>query len=231
MERRAPLDQAEEVRRLIDHARHVVAERGLQVLGGALAAAIRHDREIASVQVGAQHGDVVRMHGPGEHGARAAGLMTRQQHRLDGRGRPVVQRGVRDVHPGQLRDHALELEDRGERALRHLRLIRRVGGRELGAHRQRVHRGRDVMVVAAAAEERWARGRVVRRGPRAEALPQLDLGERPGNRGRAREPRALRHRGEELLERAHADALEHPALFVLREPDEAHPCCSSSMRS
>ena len=48
----------------------------------------------------------------------------RHVHGLDERGRAVVQRGVRDLHAGELADHRLELEQRLQRALGELRLVR-----------------------------------------------------------------------------------------------------------
>ena len=50
-----------------------------------------------------------------------------QRHRLGRRGALVQQRGVGDVHAGQVADHRLEVEQHLEPALRDLGLVRRVG--------------------------------------------------------------------------------------------------------
>jgi hypothetical protein len=47
----------------------------------------------------------------------AASGLDRQHHRLGGRRRAVVQRGVGDVQAGERADHRLELEDGLEGAL------------------------------------------------------------------------------------------------------------------
>ncbi len=69
----------------------------------------------------------------GQHDLRPAGDVLRHVARVGGDGRPVVARRVRDVHPCQLADHGLVLEDRLEDALAHLGLVGRVGGQELPA--------------------------------------------------------------------------------------------------
>ena len=73
-----------------------------------------------------------------------------QRHRFGGGRGLVEQRRVGDLHPGQVADHRLEVEQRLEPALRDLRLIRRVGrvpARVLHHHPQD-HAGRDGVVVA-----------------------------------------------------------------------------------
>ena len=49
-----------------------------------------------------------------------------QRHRLGRRSRFVEQRGVRDLHAGQIAHHGLEVEERFEAALRDFRLVGRI---------------------------------------------------------------------------------------------------------
>ena len=51
-----------------------------------------------------------------------------QVHRFGGGRGFIEQRGIRDVEPGEVADHRLEVEQRLQPALRNFRLIRRVGG-------------------------------------------------------------------------------------------------------
>ena len=69
----------------------------------------------------------------------------RHRHRLGRRGRLIQQRGVGDLHAGQLADHRLEIQQRFQPALRDLRLVRRVGGVPAGIfqHVAQDHRRRD----------------------------------------------------------------------------------------
>ena len=57
----------------------------------------------------------------------------RHHDRFRGRRGAVIHRGVRHIHAGQQRHLGLELEEILQRALRHLRLVRRVGGQKLAA--------------------------------------------------------------------------------------------------
>ena len=87
------------------------------------------------------------------------GDAVRHQHRLGGRGRAVIHRGVGDLHAGQHRDLGLELEQIMQRALRDLGLVRRVGGEELRALDQVIDARRHVVLVGAAADEERHRSR------------------------------------------------------------------------
>ena len=71
----------------------------------------------------------------GEDDLRAARGVLGDVAGVGGDGRAVVAGGVRDVHPGQLADRGLVLEDRLQDALAHLGLVRRVGRQELAALR------------------------------------------------------------------------------------------------
>ncbi len=70
------------------------------------------------------------------------------------RRRAVIHRRIRHFHAGQLADHRLKLEDRRQRALRNLRLIRRVGSQKFAARNHRIHQHRAVMVVNAGPQKR-----------------------------------------------------------------------------
>jgi hypothetical protein len=62
---------------------------------------------------------------------------------------------IRRFHAGQRADHRLELEDRLQRPLAHLRLIGRIGGVELAAQQDVVDSGWDeVMICPRAAKDR-----------------------------------------------------------------------------
>jgi hypothetical protein len=90
-----------------------------------------------------QHLEVLGVLAAEEDGARPAGDPAGHEHRLGARGGAVVHAGVGDVEAGELGDDGLELEDRLQRALRHLGLVRRVRGVELGALQEHVDGGRD----------------------------------------------------------------------------------------
>ena len=106
----------------------------------------------------------------------------RHQHRFGRRRRAVVHRRVGDLETEQLGDDRLVLEDRLQRALRDLGLVRRVARVPLGAREQRVDRRRDRVRSDAATDERdrAVRGRrrpaVVR--DRAQVVEQRSLVER-----------------------------------------------------
>ena len=120
---------------------------------------------------------------------RAAGRLLRDQAGVGGDGGAVVAGGVRDVHPGQLADRGLVLEDRLQDPLGELGLVGGVGGQELAALQHRIdHRG-HVVVVDAGAEEGDLVDHVLRR-ELLEVAGQLGLGE--GGRHVERAPEADR---------------------------------------
>ncbi len=89
----------------------------------------------------------------------------RHHGRFRHRGRAVVHGCVGHVHAGQLADHGLKFEDRGERALRDFGLVGRVGSQKLAARDHRIHQHRPVVVVNARAQKgRVAVGVIARRG-------------------------------------------------------------------
>ena len=147
----------------------------------------------------------------------------RDEARVCGDRAAVVAGRVRHVHPGQLADHGLVLEDRLQHALAHLRLVRRVGGQELAAREHDVGDGRDVVVVDARAEERELRARVdVPRGELLDVARELGLAERGREVERAVEAHGRRDLLEELLHRGHPDRREHLLAVGVGQRQVAH---------
>ena len=133
----------------------------------------------------------------------------RQQARLGGGAGPVVEAGVRHVQPGQLADHRLVLERRLQRPLADLRLIRRIGGDELGTSGEVGGDARDRMPVGAGAQKVRASGRGVGGGPLGQQLDQLRLREGRGKPDHRIEC-GLGQVGEERVDGGDADPLQHP---------------------
>ena len=104
----------------------------------------------------------VRVHAGREDHSGVLRCCDPQVHSLDERRGAVIERGIGHLHAGQQRHLALELEQHLQRALAHLRLVRRVGGQELAAHQQLIDAGRDVVAIGAGAEEARHRVRRVR---------------------------------------------------------------------
>ncbi len=96
---------------------------------------------------------VLGMDRGGDHRLTAAGDTGGHHQRLGRAGRAVVHGGVGHVHAGQLADHGLELEDRLQRTLGDLRLVRGVGGEEFSAGDERIDDDRAVVRVGARAQE------------------------------------------------------------------------------
>ena len=103
----------------------------------------------------------------------------RHQARLRERRRAVIQRSVRDLHAGQVRHHRLVFVEQLQRALARLGLIRRIRAVEFAARHDRPHRGRNVMLVGAGAEE-IERPTVALRA-RGHQPPDLHFRQRFGN--------------------------------------------------
>ena len=112
----------------------------------------------------------------------------------------------------------LEFEDRLERALADLGLIRRVGGEELAALDQVVQARRRVVTIVARAEERRRLGaiEVLRRHLRQCSL-HLDLARRIRQLELCRRQRALRQIAEQLIHAAYADGGEHVTAIGVTE--------------
>src|SRR6266481_5884313 len=90
---------------------------------------------------------------PRDHRRMLPGDADRHHHGLGGARRTVVHRGIRQVHAGEFRDHRLELEDGLQRALRKLRLVRRIRSQEFAALHERVNDYWAVMEVSTGSEK------------------------------------------------------------------------------
>ena len=119
----------------------------------------------------------------GENDLRAVARVLGDEARVGGDRAPVVAGRVRHVHPGQLADDGLVLEDRLQHALAHLRLVRRVRGQELAAREQRRRRPPERSGRRSQRRGTRARRPCARCGPRAP---------REWRRARARRARAAR---------------------------------------
>ena len=128
------------------------------------------------------------------------------------RRRPVVDRRADHVHPDQLADHDLELEDR--LVLAEIGIgVAAVGGQELGAAVDLVADGGDVVLPAAAAEEadHVRRGRCSDRAEEpADVRSEIALGEE--RRGQVERPVELQCSAgmpSKDRRRRHADLSQH----------------------
>ncbi len=129
---------------------------------------------------------------------------------VGGHRRAVVPGRVGHVHPGQLADDGLVLEDRLQHALAHLGLVRRVRGQELAAREDDVDDRGDVVVVDPCAEERELGACVdVPCRELLDVAHELGLPERGRDVELAVEADAGRHLLEELVDRGDADRREH----------------------
>ena len=130
-------------------------------------------------RVGVQNLPVFGMHGARDQHVMAAGEPLGHQHGFGERRRAVVHGGVGDFLAGELAHQSLKLENRGERALREFRLVRRVGSEEFAALDQRIGHHRAQMLVDARAEKRSVAARIFR-GARLKILDDLGFGKRAG---------------------------------------------------
>src|SRR5215475_1895625 len=87
-------------------------------------------------------------------------------------GRAIVHGGIRYLHAGKLADHGLKFKDGLQRALRNLRLVRRVGRKKLAARNERVNDDWAIVIVGASAEKT---GMVLAVFPRALPEPVNDF--------------------------------------------------------
>ena len=136
---------------------------------------------------------------------------------------PSYIEGVGDLEAAQLGDHRLELEDPLERALRALRLVRRVRSQELAAVLEVVDERGPAVVVHAAAEETRAPGRGA--VPAADALnsfDELSFGEAGIDLELALEPNGRWDRLEECVQRIHANRSEHLLTVFVGVLDVGH---------
>ncbi len=158
-----------------------------------------------------------------EHDLAAVGDVPSDEARVGGDRAAVVARRVGDVHPRQLADHGLVLEDRLQRSLAHLRLVRRVRGQELAAGEHDVGDGGHVVVVDAGADERQLRAGVdVLRREFLEVAHELRLAERGRNVELAVEANTRRDLLEQLVDRRDADRREHLRAVGVGQAQIAH---------
>ncbi len=116
--------------------------------------------------------------------------------------RPVVAGCIGHVHPGQLADDGLVLEDRLQHPLAHLRLVRRVRREELASREDDVDDRGDVVVVDPRTEKReLGAGVDVSRSELLDVADELGLPERGRDVELAVEANADRHLLEELVDR------------------------------
>ena len=142
---------------------------------------------------------------------------------VGGDGRPVVAGRVRDVHPGQLADRRLILEDRLEDALGELGLVGRVRGQELAALQDDVDDRRHVVVVDPGPEKRELLRRVDVPGRQLlEVADELGLRQGRLEVELALEANPGRDVPEELLDRRDADRREHLLAVGVGERELAH---------
>ena len=132
-------------------------------------------------------------------------------HRFCGGGRFIEQRGVGQIHAGQVQNHLLEGQQGFEAALRDFRLVRRVGG--VPARILQHVAGDDIgcqRVVVAEADE--GAGRLVGADHRLEAAQHLLFGGGLAQCQRSLEGNGLRHRHlDQLLQRCQLQLFQHRA--------------------
>ena len=190
--------EAQEVGLLKDHRRRLLVRLG------ALA-----NLDSAPLAERAQHLHVLGMDIARHEHLVAAGVDERHHRRLRDGGRAVVERRVRDVERGQLRDQRLELEDRLQRALTGLRLVRGVGGVKLGFRRDGGYRRRDEPAIHAAAAKRQAIGiHAVPAGQGRDLGHGLELRQAVRQLQRV-EAKRLRYIDQQVVHRSHANGLQH----------------------
>ena len=211
------LDRAEEVGALQDDRRGLAVDRRRQrrrVGDAALEPDLDHLGAVAD-RVGRERLAAVRVDAAGDDELGAFGRVHRQVARRGDRARPLVEPGVGDRQPGQLRHRGLELEHHLQPALGDLRLVGRVGREELGARGDRVDDRRHVVVVHPGAEEAdLLFGVGVPPGQRREALVDLGLAHPLGQVERPAEAQRAGDLLEQLVDRLDADRGEHLGAVV-----------------
>ena len=218
-ERLDVLDRAEEVGALQEDGGGLAVDRRGQ-RGGVGEAALEPDLDhlgAVALGVGGERLAAVRVDAAGDDEAAPLGRAHRQVAGGGDRGRALVEAGVGDRQPGQLRHRGLELEHHLQPALGDLRLVGRVGGEELRARGDRVDDRRHVVVVHPGADEADLRfGVGVAAGERGQALVDLGLAEPVGQRQRPAQAQRLGDLLEELGGRIDADRVEHLGAVVGR---------------
>src|SRR4029077_4707102 len=108
--------------------------------------------------------------------------------------RSVIHRRIRNFLPRELAHQSLKFKDGLERALRNLRLIRRVGSEKLAPLNDRVRHYRAQMIVNASSKKAGISIRILRRAL-LEILDHLGLRIWPRDFQSFAQPKTLRNTG------------------------------------
>jgi hypothetical protein len=205
------LNRAEEVRRLHDDCGDVVFDRRLQCF--LVQSAVVAERNLLHVQagvlrIGFQHIAIFGMQGSRNQNAVAPGDALSHEHCFGGRRRAVPHGSVRDFLPGELAHERLELEDRLQRPLRDLRLIRRIGSEKLAPLNNRVGYHRAQVIVDSRAQKAGVPDGIFVCAL-FEVLDDLSFGERSRQSQRFAEPVTLGDAGKKIIDRLRSDRGEH----------------------
>ena len=201
---------------------------GFAVLG-------RHQNKLVAggPAVGLDHLDGVGVGGGGAEDDVAATLAAHVD-RFGRGGSAVIDRGVGDVHAGQLADHGLVLKDGLQHALADLSLIGGVGGDKFFLAGHALDDGRDVVVVSAGAAEDRIKDDVLR-GDVFHGAADFQLGFAGGEVELPFELERIRNVGEQLVDGAKPDRRQH-LLPLLRSGRNVRshtikPPCSATPHS
>ena len=224
------LEAAEEVRLREDHGRCVDGSRGDALgIGDATLVGDLDHLEAEPGRIGLDDLAYLRVERLGEHDAGTPGGVLRDEASVRRHREAVVAGRIRDVHPGQLADRRLVLEDRLQDALAHLRLVRRISRQELAPLEDRVDDRRHVVVVDARAEEGELDARVrVLRGELFEVAHELRLAEGGRHVQVTGEANVLRDLVEQVVDRRHADRGEHLVAVAVGEREVPVGHCSAT---
>ena len=134
----------------------------------------------------------------------------RHQQRLGQCRRAVVMGGRGNLHSQKPGRQRLVLVDPLQRPLKHLRLIRRVGGEKLGAAQKRRNGSRDVMIVAPGPQKQQVfRGNGHPFGQLSDLPLERPFAHRRRHVQRPAETALQRNRRKEVIEIGHTDPAEH----------------------
>ena len=188
--------------------------KGVRIHASARAVGNFLDPDPQVPDVGPDDAFVLGMQGRGDEDLGFVFQTGGHQHGL-GRARGAfIQGGVGDIHPGELADQRLKLENGLERPLAHLRLVGSIGAEEFAPGTQAVDDRRNEVIVGSPAEE----GQIIREGvhpPDLRKMPdELQLRHRSRKVERLAEPNGVREAAEQFIHRGDADRGHHfPAVF------------------
>ena len=229
------LQTTEEVRLLDDHCGDVLA-RVRRECSGVDAARVRHAGDRLEAQSLAARGvprhlPIARVDRRRQQHAltvRSTVRPHRHQRRLGDRRTAVVERGVRDLEPGQARHHGLVLVDELQSALTGLGLIGRIRAVELAACGDRPNRGRDMVLIGTAPQERQRLA--VPSRPLGHQSADLHLREAGRDTVEALHAQARGDLVEQRFDRRCADRRKHETDIFLGVRDERHGLSLLSQR-